>query len=157
MSEINLNEGYAPSMAENGKFARVTTEQLSALGMTESTMASSFGRWAQLVYTINNGTTISELPSSSKVLPNTRSKHKSTLSNSMTAIELPGNTQLIEIWNEGPQSIYFDYANVSTFAELSADGMVLPSESFYSIEVSTDYLSVGSVSAVARIFNHYNV
>lgn len=153
MNEIVLNTPYAPSMAEDGKFVVIDPTTLSTLGLS---VTGSIGRFAVLTYSIGGSTMIT--PSSgTKLTPNSRDKYKFVTATPVaTAIALQTNTQLIELYNEGPQPIYFDFSNNTNFATLSTDGMILASGSFYSIEMNAEYISIGSAAATVRLFNYYS-
>lgn len=62
---------------------------------------------------------------------------------------------LIELYNNSQNKVYFGYDVSSTFEDLTGKGMILAEDSYYSIEKNISNIVLGSLSASdVRIFGH---
>jgi hypothetical protein len=62
---------------------------------------------------------------------------------------------LIELYNNSQNKIYFSYDVSTTFEDLTSKGMILAEDSYYSIEKNISNIVLGSASASdIRIFGH---
>lgn len=157
MSEVIMSQAYTPAEAERGKFTVVDPSTLSAMGLT-----GSYGRYAVLTYNIGSGTTAPGVSSSNPlfvVQSGTNSVSVSTMSfsNTLTAITFNPAATFVEIFNnDASNKMYISYETLSTVATLTARGLPINAQGYYSIEKTVSNLVVGSNISVsdARIFGH---
>lgn len=157
MSEVVMSQAYTPAEAERGKFAVVDPSTLSAMGLT-----GSYGRYAVLTYNI--GTNSSNPGASANnplfvVQTGTNSICVSTMSfsNTLSSITFNPPAVFLEIYNgDSSNKMYISYETLSTVASLTARGLPINAQGYYSIEKVVSNLVVGSNVSVsdARVFGH---
>jgi hypothetical protein len=156
MSEVIMNQAYVPAEAEHGKFTVIDSSTLSAMGLT-----GSYGRYAILTYNIGSSITT---PGASSNNPlsitqvKTNSINVSTVSfnNNITSITFEPPATFIEIYNNSNNKMYISYEPLTTVLDLTARGMPIGAQGYYSIEKNVTNLIAGSDLDIsdARIFGH---
>jgi hypothetical protein len=157
---IKWDQAYCPSTAENGKFVPVDMSTIAGYPSTYTdsdglTGVKTSGRYALLTYNIGTDTGSTIL---SGGLPNSTTELVSTFSaNTSSVVTFNPAITLMEISNRSSGSIYISYANpVTSFATLTANGLEISQNAFYSIERTVTSVSVGSVAGgKVIIFGHY--
>ncbi len=147
--QVDFSQGYNPAGAENAKFVTINSSTISGLP------SASEGRTAILTYNI--GTDTSSIMISGG-LPNTTTERLITLGAASSAvITFSPAVTLMEISNRLAGSIYLSYSNaVTSFVSLTAAGIEISQGSFYSIDRTTSYVTIGSVvGGNVVIFGHY--
>ena len=152
---------YSPSQSEDAKFVVLNS---STLPNYPSTYTNSYtgsaiptsGRVAILTYNVgsdNSGTVLSG------GLPNTTTENLLTFStNSSGTIDFTPAVTLMEVSNRSAGSIYLTYATPPTtdFVTLTAAGLVIAKDAFYSIERTITSVTIGSVAGGnVVVFGHY--
>ena len=157
MNEIVMSQAYTPAEAERGKFAVVDPSTLNSMGLT-----GSYGRYAVLTYNIGTNSTN---PGASVNNPlfvvqtGTNSVCVSTVSfnNNISSITFAPPAVFLEIFNnDSADKLYISYETLSTVASLTARGLPINAQGYYSIEKVVSRLTIGSNLAVsdARVFGH---
>jgi hypothetical protein len=143
--EVNFASGYAPAEAERGKFVVIDSSTLTGLP------SSSRGRYALLTYDINATSATNTV----NLLPNTTLENVLTLTNasSSTLIFSPPVVDF-EVFS-GNESIYLSF-NATTYNDLTAKGLPIQSNSYYSMKREISRVSIGTLSSCeVRTFGHY--
>jgi uncharacterized Zn-finger protein len=157
MSDIVMNRAYTPAEAERGKFAVVNPDLLTSMGL-----ASSYGRYAVLTYNVGNSTSTPGASSTNPVYvvqtgTNTVSVCTLSFSNSLSTISFDPPAVFLEIYNnDSSNKLYISYETLSTVTSLTARGLPVNAQGYYSIEKTVNNLVIGSNISVsdARVFGH---
>ena len=146
---------YAPAAAENGKFAILTTAELSALGMSTAALSATIGRFALLTYSVGNGGTTIVTPTPPSVVD--VKSLTLTISGAVSAIAFAAPSRVIEIQNRSNSNVFLYWSNPTTYATIASAGLVIASSAYYSFEqqASSIWLASDGNSVDIRIMNHY--
>lgn len=158
MSDVLMNQAYTPAEAERGKFAVVDSSTLSAMGLT-----GSYGRYAVLTYNIGSSTGSPGASASNPlfvVQTGTDAVCVSTLSvsNTLSTITFTPPAIFVEVYNnDSSNKMYISYESLSSVISLTARGIPISAQGYYSIEKSVSQIKVGSDLSVSdiRVFGHY--
>ena len=159
--QADFSKAFSPSLAESGKFVALDSSTIPNYPSTYTnsdglTGIPTMGRVALLTYSIGGDTSGTIL---SGGLPNNTTEILSTFSaNTSGTISFNPAVTLMEISNRSAGSIYLTYANPPTtnFATLTANGLVIAKDAFYSIERTVTSITIGSVAGGnVVIFGHY--
>jgi len=146
------NQSYSPAEAERSKFIPLDTSTISSYPL------SGRGKNAVLTYQVGSesGSTSAAPTYITPVLSNLTEIKSIVLSNyTVTSINFNPVIQTIELYNNGSNICYFAYETL-TLNNLTAVGMPLGSECFYSIDRTITTFCIGSLSGSdVRIFGHY--
>jgi len=156
---------YPPREAEDGKFVRISTDELVALGYPVSAAWDnpdepdkalySRGRYAVLSYIINSDAVAGAAGADTTYMANTALPDQVVY-----AVTSPSNPfKLVEIYNNSAASFYFLPTASAIASSLISDGIIIPAASFYSIERSISTFCIVASGIVtprdARIICHY--
>lgn len=141
----NFNETFAPAEAERGKFAPLTSGELTTLGQT---VTGSRGRYALLTYQVGDATSPNSI----------ESVQIETVSNAISSTSFSNAPIMdyIEVQNNGSQPIYITHAE-TTYPILSAIGISVLGGAFYSTSHAGDlWIGSGTAGIDVRVVGHYS-
>lgn len=159
----------SPAYSGRGRYAILTHIVGSESGAIQLSLSGATIQAASAVYvtndvlavsTVNSPTVTVGTVSSVSLLPNTVVvKSETILANASSDIAFGVTTKLIEIWNnDTANAIYLDYNLGTSFANVTAMGMKIEAESYYSAEVEATDIVLANPNASAtdvRVFGHY--
>tara|TARA_R110000824_G_scaffold126116_1_gene285534 strand:- start:1228 stop:1689 length:462 start_codon:yes stop_codon:yes gene_type:complete len=150
----NLNQTFAPAEAERGKFAPLTSDELTTLGQT---VTGSRGRYAILTYQVGSAAVSGQVVQT--ISPNSiESVQIETVSNaiSSTSFDNAPVMHYIELQNNGAQPIYVTHSE-TTYPVLSAIGLSVAAGAFYSTNHAGDlWIGSGTAGIDVRVVGHYS-
>jgi hypothetical protein len=183
---VDFSQGYAPAQSENGKFVVIDSSTITNLpstsqgryavltyqvgtATTSPGASSSNPTYVNVVNPVTlNGVisadlieienvNISSTVSSIELLPNYVVASALSISNNISSIIFSPNIIMFEIFNYDPiNTVFLSFSNITQVAILTARGMPILGESYYSISKNISQVVVGSdKTADVRIFGHY--
>jgi len=153
--QVDFTSQYAVAEAERGKFANIDLSTLSP-----AYPSAGRGRYAVLTYQIG---TVTANTSGTPTPTNNTIVNKSSAIDAGSLYSVPFGTTVnyLEVYNNDQRAglplTYVSLTNPTTFANLTATGMILNKSSFYSVSYETNTLWVGSSgigSVDLRIIGH---
>jgi hypothetical protein len=152
-AQVSFDKVFAPAEAERGKFAPINMSTLSP-------EYSGRGRYAVLTYQLNaSPINLSGDVEVTTNIPNTSLYETITVSaESVETKNFSTPVTLVEIYNSSDTNTIYAGFNVSM--NVSAEGLPLSPETFYSIERETSNVYVANPSDTAidvRIIGHYKI
>jgi hypothetical protein len=141
---VNWSEGFAPAEAERGKFVPIDTASLSAFGYP----VSGRGRYALLTYDI-----AAAAPNSTVVYGGANTLFNQTPS----TFSFNPSIDMLEIYNNSGNTAYFLVTSGSTYANLTAMGMPVASNTRYTLSMTISQITIASNASASdfRIYGYY--
>ena len=139
---ISFTQGFSPAQAERGKFAPIDLSTLSPA-------YSGDGRYAILTYNIGAAATTPSVSGTPVPTNNTLINMSQTIAaGAMSAVNFGVTVNYIEVYNndqrDGLPLTYVSLSNPTTFATLTAIGMILNKSSYYNVSFETPTIWVGA-------------
>ncbi len=158
MSEVIMGQAYTPAEAERGKFVVVNPSTLSAMGYP----SGGYGKYAMLTYNIGTNTTVPGASSSNPLFvtqagTNTVTVSTVSFNNTLSSIVFSPPIVFLEVYNnDASNKLYISYETLSTVSTLTARGLPISAQGYYSIERTISNLVIGSNIPItdARVFGH---
>lgn len=156
MSDILIGSAYTPAEAERGKFTVIDDTYLQTLGYPTS--GTKYGRYAVLTYNVGGGATPSNPVFVVQSGTNAITVSTVSFSNSLSTITFSPAIAFLEIYNgDSSNKAYITFeSSVTTVATLTARGLPINAQGYYSIEKSVSQIKVGSNTSISdfRVFGH---
>jgi len=152
------DQAYPPQMAANGSFA-----PLDMSTITEYPTAGD-GRYAVLSYVVNpisltwdtSGEPVQSIP----VREDDNTEYSFNFTNSLTTINFNPSISFLEVFNnDNSNKVYIRFYSTTSVSAISAIGLPILAQSYYSIERDITTLTVGTnlTATDIRVFGHYRV
>jgi hypothetical protein len=183
---VDFGQGYAPQQSENGKFVVIDSSTIVGLPSAsqgryavltyniglDSAAPGASGTNPLYVNVTNpvsiNGTisadlieienvNISTTVSSIELLPIYVLASALSFSNNLSTVSFNPTIQMFEIFNyDSSNTIFMSFSNITQLATLTAQGLPILPNAYYSIDKNVSQVVVGTnKSADVRVFGHY--
>lgn len=139
MADVNFNQRYGPGQAANGQFVPIDMSTLSP-------SYTGDGRFAVLTY--NVGTDTASITGSSVIaIPNTTYYATTAIAaTAVTTVTFPASVSNVEVYNNDPSTKVYLSFNTGSLATLSAEGLPIQGDSFYSTDMECSTLYIANVA-----------
>lgn len=149
---VDLVTSYPTAEAERGKFAVIDSSTITDYP------SGGRGRYAVLTYSVGSEVGASYTPetatSSSTSAVQIEGGANATITTAVSTFTFSPVAKFMEIYNNSSNKLYIKLNTTSTYSSLTAEGLIIPTGAFYTLDKFVETLEIGADGADSDVRIH---